>query len=63
MTVITVRVPDAKAKDVSSFVKEIGGEIVVKKQQVDLSEDEDEVTHGVFFGENVKRVINTFKKG
>ena len=25
-------------------------------------EDDDEVTHGVFFGENIKRVMKAFKK-
>ena len=28
----------------------------------DEEDDEDEVTHGVFFGENIKRVTKAFKK-
>ncbi|HEY2580163.1 MAG TPA: hypothetical protein VGI43_00055 [Mucilaginibacter sp.] len=61
MTVITIKIPDGKAKDVSSFVKEMGGEVITNKK-VDGNDDDDVVTHGVFFGENIKRVLRAFKK-
>lgn len=59
MTTLTIKVPDNKAKQLSSYAKEIGGEVVIKKNQ---ASEEEEVTHGVFFGENIKRVIKAFKK-
>jgi len=59
MTTLTIKVPDNKAKQLSSYAKEIGGEVVTKK---DTSLEDDDVTHGVFFGENIKRVIKAFKK-
>jgi hypothetical protein len=62
MTVITVKIPDGRTKDVASFIKEIGGEVITNKSKVEISDEDDEVTHGVFFGENIKRVINAFKK-
>ncbi|MDB5288492.1 MAG: hypothetical protein JWR05_3441 [Mucilaginibacter sp.] len=51
--------PDDKARDVSIYVKKIGGEVITLKRG---KEDDDEVTHEVFFGENIKRVIKAFKR-
>jgi hypothetical protein len=67
MTIITIKVPDGKAPDVSKYVKNIGGEVISNepqaKSQVDETEDQDdEVTHESYFGENIKRVIKAFKK-
>jgi hypothetical protein len=61
MTTITVNVPKGKEPDVSTYVKKIGGSVVTENSEIELSE-EDEVTHGVFFGENIKRVIKAFRK-
>ena len=63
MTTITVNVPKGKESEVSSYVKKIGGTVVTKTPEAEkeVSED-DEVTHGVFFGENIQRVIKAFKK-
>ena len=67
MTIITIEVPDAKAPDVSKYVKNMGSEVISNKQQtktkIDEPEDEDdEVTHESYFGENIKRVIKAFRK-
>jgi hypothetical protein len=57
VTTITIDIPDSKATDLSKYATRMGGKVVVKKIKEDVSEEEDEVTHGVFFGENIKRVI------
>jgi hypothetical protein len=63
MTTLTIKVPDGKAKELSAYAKEIGGEIVAKDKNAKTSlNEEDEVTHGVFFGENIIRVIKAFGK-
>ena len=64
MTTLTIKIPDGQAPAVSSYVNEIGGEVIAsKKSSSRLSEnDEDEVTHEAFFGENIKRLIRSFKK-
>lgn len=62
MTTLTVKIPEGKTNDVSTYIKKIGGEIVTpKKPNVEIDED-DEVTHGVYFGENIKRLIKAFSK-
>jgi hypothetical protein len=66
MTTVTVNIPDKEKSNLSSFVKERGGEIVDIKEtddQIDNSETEEDndVTHGEFFGENIRRAINTLK--
>jgi len=61
MTTITVTVPKGKESQVSSYVKKIGGTVITKNAETEVTED-DEVTHGVFFGENIQRVIKAFKK-
>ena len=67
MTTVTINIPDKEKRNLSSFVKERGGEIVdIKKSDTlpattkDL--DDDDVTHGEFFGENIRRAINLLKK-
>ena len=61
MTTLTVKIPDGKAADVSSFIKKIGGEVVVPKKSNSNQDDDDEVTHEVYFGENIRRLIKAFK--
>ena len=62
MTTLIVKIPNGKALDVSTFVKNIGGEVLPAKKS-DTDQDEDnEVTHEVYFGENIKRLIKAFKK-
>ena len=59
METLTVKIPNDRSTDVTTYIKNIGGEVVAgKKEQVEA----DEVTHGVFFGENIKRVIKAFRK-
>jgi hypothetical protein len=67
MTILTIKVPDGKAPDVSRYVKNIGGEVISNKQQIKAQSKEsevqdDEVTHEAYFGENIKRVIKAFSK-
>ncbi len=64
MTTLSIKIPENKAADVASYIQKIGGE-VVKESRPAISpaeaNDEDEVTHESFFGENIKRVIKAFK--
>ncbi|WPU96300.1 hypothetical protein SNE25_12305 [Mucilaginibacter sabulilitoris] len=65
MTTITIDIPDNKAKDLSAYATKIGGRVVDKKSAKTArpaNTEEDEVTHESYFGENLKRVINAFKK-
>jgi hypothetical protein len=64
MTILTIKVPEGKAPDVSKYVKNIGGEVISNKPQATtkVEDQEDEVTHESYFGENIKRVIKAFKK-
>ncbi len=61
MTTLTAEIPDTKKKEVSLYIKKSGGKIIDTNdnRETDLDED-DEVTHGVFFGENIRRVIKAF---
>jgi hypothetical protein len=60
MTTLTIKVPDSKAKELSTYAQKIGGEVVTpKKEAIEVDED-DEVTHEQFFGENIKRFIKAF---
>ncbi len=61
MTTLTIKVPDSKALELSDFAKNIGGEIIKPKKEAAVDED-DEVTHEVFFGENLKRLKKAFSK-
>jgi hypothetical protein len=62
MTTLTVKIPESKKSDFNSFIKQIGGEIVPEKQtSKSADEEDDEVTHEVFFGENIKRLIKAFR--
>lgn len=61
MTTLTIKVPEGKAKDVSAYVKGIGGDVIKPKKDTEIDED-DEVTHEVYFGENIKRLIKAFSK-
>ena len=67
MTTVTVNIPDKEKRRLSSFVKEHGGEIVDTSPNGSVADsfengEDDEVTHGEFFGENIKRAIRLLKK-
>jgi len=64
MDTLTIKIPEGKTPYVSKMIKDIGGEVVSKqeKNKEAATDDDDEVTHGVFFGENIKRVIKAFSK-
>ena len=62
---ITIDIPKGKELEVSKYVEKIGGRVVTQKQLIESKETEaidkdDEVTHEVFFGENIKRLIKAF---
>lgn len=65
MTTLSIKIPEGKESDLSSYVRKIGGEVITdtKKlaQAVEAEPEEDEVTHESFFGENIKRAIRAFK--
>ena len=62
MATLTIDIPDSKATDLSKYAKKIGGKVKEQNVTENKSEEKDEVTHEVFFGENIRRVINAFKK-
>lgn len=63
METLTIKIPNGKSPAVASYVKEIGGEVISKKNKSDNDIDEDnEVTHEVYFGENIRRLIKAFKR-
>ncbi len=61
MTTLTAEIPDTKKKEVSLYIKKSGGKIIDTNDHRETQlEEDDEVTHGVFFGENIRRVIKAF---
>ena len=63
MTTITIDIADSKAKDLSKYAQEMGGHVVMQKKELtDIEVEEDEVTHGSYFGENIKRALNILRK-
>ncbi|MDB5140487.1 MAG: hypothetical protein JWR12_2403 [Mucilaginibacter sp.] len=61
MTTITIEVPENKKKRISNLIKSEGIHVVNTEVSKESEEDDDEVTHTVFFGENIKRVLKAFK--
>lgn len=62
MTILTIKVPHGKATDVYKYVKNIGGEVISDQLQAnETEEDDDEVTHESYFGENTKKAMKAFK--
>lgn len=62
---ITIDIPESKAGDLSEYAEKIGGRVVhqsTKAEAVSADNDEDEVTHGEYFGENIRRAINILRK-
>ncbi len=65
MTTIVLEVPDNKKKAISTLVKKEGAKVVSStdvKTDKNSDDEDDEVTHGEYFFENIKRVIKAFKK-
>ncbi len=72
MNLLTVKIPNDKASAVSAYIKKIGGEIVAQNpvqvkaeapgKGTEAGGEDDEVTHGSFFGENISRVIKAFAR-
>jgi hypothetical protein len=62
MTVISFKIPHNKLSKVSSYIRKAGGRILTDQSEVILEEQDNKVTHGVFFGENIKRLIKAFQK-
>ena len=60
MTVVTFKIPDSKLSQVSKYVVKVGGKKISLKQ-LDVEEEDIEVTHEVFFGENIKRLFRALK--
>ena len=62
---ITIDIPESKATDLSNYAEKIGGRVISPPNKVaikDTDDDEDEVTHGEYFGENIRRAINILRK-
>jgi hypothetical protein len=62
MTTLTIKIPDGKTPDVSKYIQTIGGEVIKSKKTATEIDEDDEVTHEQFFGENIKRLIKAFSK-
>jgi hypothetical protein len=65
MTTLSIKIPEGKESDLSSYVQKIGGEVIKDTRKtklvVEAESEEDEVTHESYFGENIRRVIRAFK--
>lgn len=64
MTNLNIKIPENKVADVTSYIQNIGGEVTKNPHLVIApkpEQDEDEVPHESFFGENIKRAIRAFK--
>lgn len=61
MTTITIDIADSKATDLSKYAKKIGGRVVVHKAVSKAEEEDNDVTHGEYFGENIRRAINILR--
>lgn len=67
MTTLKIKIPESKVGDVASYIQKIGGEVSQNESHYvtavppKTEQNEDEVTHESFFGENIKRVIRAFK--
>lgn len=62
---IIIDIPESKAADLSNYAKKIGGRVItpINKAKTKYDEnEEDEVTHGEYFGENIRRAINILRK-
>lgn len=62
---LTIEIPANKAKDLSRYAEEIGGRLVSQKaneEKNDTETDDEEVTHGEYFGENIRRAIKILRK-
>ncbi|RYE11601.1 MAG: hypothetical protein EOP44_01005 [Sphingobacteriaceae bacterium] len=62
---ITIDIPESKAGELSSYAEKIGGRVITQKNKTETKEtdnDEDEVTHGEYFGENIRRAISILRK-
>ncbi|RYE04652.1 MAG: hypothetical protein EOP33_08900 [Rickettsiaceae bacterium] len=60
---ITIDIPENKATELSKYAEKIGGRVVTYKTKTQVEDnEEDEVTHGEYFGENIRRAINILRK-
>lgn len=63
MAIVKIEVPDDRAQELLSYVGKIGGRVIGSPDgTVSGSDDDKEVTHEKFFGENIQRVIDAFRK-
>ena len=61
MATITINIRDNKATDLLKYAKKMGGRIVAESE-LEMKADDDGVTHGEFFGENIRRAIDILRK-
>lgn len=60
---ITIDIPESKATELSNYAEKIGGRVVTLKPKAEAQDnDDDEVSHGEYFGENIRRAINILRK-
>jgi hypothetical protein len=66
MCMMTIEVPENKAIEISYLVEKNGGKIITrssaKNNKHSEKEEELEVTHEKFFGENIRRALKALKK-
>jgi hypothetical protein len=61
MKSIAYSIPDDRIHEVTKYIIELGG-TVLSVESAELEDEDDEVTHDLYFGENIKRLIRAFKK-
>ena len=59
---ITIDIPESKATDLSKYAEKSGGRVISPINKAEVKDNEDEVTHGEYFGENIRRVIHILRK-
>ena len=61
MNTLIIEIPEKNVADLSDFITRSGGNIISPSSAPkDCLDDDDEVTHARYFGENIRRVIHTF---
>lgn len=66
-TILTIKIPEGKAPDISKYVKNMGGEVISNRQMdkailPEIKDQSDEVRHEAYFGENIKKVLSALSK-
>jgi len=57
MTIISYKIPGNKVREVSDYISKAGGRKISLEEATKQEDEDDLVTHEVYFGENINRFI------